>query len=143
MDEQKGVEKSHLLPSSTSSVQPGRASRSRSTLGRLVVFAISILATLVGIDNLLRFHQYTCGGNIGGIWDALDQIGIWDYTTTASSSDICPQADVLFPVRNKAVWDAFGSQLDTDDFKDKAIEWLGGAVRVKYVEPNNERFGYL
>ncbi|KAL5513065.1 hypothetical protein ACEPAH_3463 [Sanghuangporus vaninii] len=128
-DKEKGAN-THLFPSSVLFVQRERTSRRRIALGRAIWSCITLLGVLVGIDTLLRFHKYTCGGDIGGIWNALDRTGILDYTAPASTSGVCPQADILFPVRNKAVWDTFGAQIDTNDFKSKAIDWLGGAVRV-------------
>ncbi|KAL5531541.1 hypothetical protein ACEPAG_4418 [Sanghuangporus baumii] len=130
MDDKEGGAKTHLFDSSVLFVQRERTSRRRMALGRAIWSCITLLGALVGIDTLLRFHKYTCGGNVGGIWDALDRTGIIDYTAPASTSEVCPQADILFPVRNKVVWDAFGAQLDTNDFRSKAIDWLGGAVRV-------------
>ncbi|KAL5537035.1 hypothetical protein ACEPAF_858 [Sanghuangporus sanghuang] len=131
IDDKEDRANTHLFPSSVLLVQRERTSRRRMALGRAIWLCITLLGALVGIDTLLRFfHKYTCGGNIGGIWDALDRTGILDYTAPASTSEVCPQADILFPVRNKVVWDTFGAQLDTNDFKSKAIDWLGGAVRV-------------
>ena len=117
--------------SSTPSVQVGRVPQRRLALGRTAVF-IFTLGVLVGVGNLLRLHEHASDSVIGGIWNALDQIGILDFAIPSPASEVCPQADVLFPDRNKVVWDAFRAQLDTDGFKKKAIEWLGGAVRIRY-----------
>ena len=42
----------------------------------------------------------------------------------------CPQADVLVPQANGALWNSLGALYTSDDFKTRAVDWLGGAVRV-------------
>ena len=42
----------------------------------------------------------------------------------------CPQADVLVPRAHGALWNSLGVAYASDNFKNKAIDWLGGAVRV-------------
>jgi hypothetical protein len=45
---------------------------------------------------------------------------------------LCPQSQPLSPqgVLNKAFWDVVQAKLGTSFYQKKAIEWLGGAVRV-------------
>ncbi|EJD07407.1 carboxypeptidase S [Fomitiporia mediterranea MF3/22] len=116
------------LPSAASSAYDSDANRRRKNLGRAVLLCTGLVGLLVGFKGLLRLHGHVCGGNVNGIWDALDQTGILDISKQAQ--DLCPQADELSPVRNKAVWDAFNSQLSTDEFKTKAINWLSGSVKI-------------
>ena len=42
----------------------------------------------------------------------------------------CPQADVLVPQANGALWNSLGALYTSDDFKTRAVDWLGGAVRI-------------
>ena len=42
----------------------------------------------------------------------------------------CPQADVLVPQANGALWKSLGAVYASDNFKARAVDWLGGAVRV-------------
>ncbi|KAI0766929.1 carboxypeptidase S [Trametes elegans] len=48
----------------------------------------------------------------------------------ASAEAQCPQASVVVPEKNSALWKSLGNTFDSDTFKARAIEWLGGAVRV-------------
>ncbi|KII87435.1 hypothetical protein PLICRDRAFT_43075 [Plicaturopsis crispa FD-325 SS-3] len=43
---------------------------------------------------------------------------------------LCPQAAELAPVKNGDLWAKLGATYETKDFANKAVEWLGGAVRV-------------
>ncbi|KAH9039314.1 hypothetical protein EDB85DRAFT_2141253 [Lactarius pseudohatsudake] len=43
---------------------------------------------------------------------------------------ICPQADILYPDRNALLWDSLGKYFSQDAFTSRAVELLGGAVRV-------------
>lgn len=98
----------------------------------------TFFAFFLVIDGLLHFHKHVCGGSVDVVWDALDRVGMFDHTRFEFASNskskgvqaLCPQADELFPVKNKAVWEAFGKRLVTDEFKNKAIAWLSGAVRI-------------
>ncbi|KAI0629289.1 carboxypeptidase S [Trametes polyzona] len=42
----------------------------------------------------------------------------------------CPQATAVLPEKNSNLWTSLGKEFDTDKFKSRAVEWLGGAVRV-------------
>lgn len=44
--------------------------------------------------------------------------------------DLCPQATELVPQKNVKVWRSLGETFRTKDFKTRAVNWLGGAVRV-------------
>jgi len=44
--------------------------------------------------------------------------------------DSCPQADVLVPQANSILWNSLGAIYASDNFKTRAVDWLGGAVRV-------------
>ena len=43
---------------------------------------------------------------------------------------LCPQSDELVPVKNGAVWDAMDALLHTENFKETAVAWLSGAIKI-------------
>ncbi|KAL1729511.1 hypothetical protein EV714DRAFT_273565 [Schizophyllum commune] len=43
---------------------------------------------------------------------------------------LCPQADTLTPIRNAEVYSKLGEVLKKNETRARAIDWLGGAVRV-------------
>ena len=42
----------------------------------------------------------------------------------------CPQADVLVPQANGPLWNSLSAVYASDNFKVRAVNWLGGAVRI-------------
>ena len=46
---------------------------------------------------------------------------------------LCPQSDALYPESHAQLWDSLGRDFDEDAFTTRAVEWLGGAVRIPYV----------
>ncbi|KAG2113088.1 uncharacterized protein F5147DRAFT_682674 [Suillus discolor] len=44
--------------------------------------------------------------------------------------DLCPQVDELVPEKNGVIWESLQHVYSTDEFKTRAIDWLGGAVRI-------------
>ncbi|GBE86580.1 Carboxypeptidase S [Sparassis crispa] len=48
----------------------------------------------------------------------------------AELSALCPQVAPLIPVKNREVWESLGETIKTPDFLTRAVDWLGGAVRV-------------
>lgn len=54
----------------------------------------------------------------------------WNYAGHVAKEELCPQAEPLVPSKHKGLWDSVGSSYDSPEFKDKAVEWLGGAVRI-------------
>lgn len=42
----------------------------------------------------------------------------------------CPQTDPLHPERNGVLWESLSATFGTETFKNKAIDWLSGAVKV-------------
>lgn len=56
-----------------------------------------------------------------------------DYYLDASLSkhiEQCPQASVLVPDKNRAIWNNLSDAIGTDVFKVRAVDWLAGAVKV-------------
>ena len=47
-----------------------------------------------------------------------------------NDAKICPQADALYPDRHTSLWESLGKDFSQDAFTLRAVEWLGGAVRV-------------
>jgi Gly-Xaa carboxypeptidase len=47
-----------------------------------------------------------------------------------SSTTLCPQAPELVPQKNGKVWQHLSETFSTSDFKTRAIDWLGDAVRI-------------
>lgn len=45
----------------------------------------------------------------------------------------CPQLDALNPDRHAQLWESLGNDFDQDAFTKRAVDWLGGAVRIPYV----------
>jgi hypothetical protein len=57
---------------------------------------------------------------------AIHAVTQWYY----GDGDSCPQVDVLVPQANGALWNFLGAIYASNDFKTRAVDWLGGAVRV-------------
>ena len=50
-----------------------------------------------------------------------------------SVAKLCPQSDALYPESHAQLWDSLGRDFDEQAFTTRAVEWLGGAVRIPYV----------
>jgi len=46
---------------------------------------------------------------------------------------LCPQVKPITPTKHSAIWESFVERTATDEYKTRAIEWLGGAVRIPYA----------
>jgi hypothetical protein len=46
---------------------------------------------------------------------------------------LCPQSDALYPESHAQLWKSLGHDYDDGAFLTRAVEWLGGAVRIPYV----------
>jgi len=46
---------------------------------------------------------------------------------------LCPQAKPMTPIKHSAIWDTLVGKPATEEYKTRAIEWLSGAVRVRFV----------
>lgn len=49
------------------------------------------------------------------------------------ANGLCPQAKPVAPIKNSAIWDALAKRSTSDEYKERAIEWLSGAVRIPYA----------
>jgi len=48
-------------------------------------------------------------------------------------ADLCPQSNALCPGQHAQLWESLGREFDEEAFTTRAVEWLGGAVRILYV----------
>ena len=108
------VEKDGLLPS----VMPYNASSPRGSLSSLratVYFAIALACTCTALWTLdaLRFIHDSSLGSI------------------TAAADRCPQAPAVTPVKHAELWQSLNNTYNTKPFVSRAIEWLGGAIKVE------------
>ena len=47
-----------------------------------------------------------------------------------SAADLCPQPSALTPIEHAQLWQSLSGTYGTDAFVSRAIDWLGGAIRV-------------
>ncbi|KAG1908133.1 uncharacterized protein F5891DRAFT_1179654 [Suillus fuscotomentosus] len=50
--------------------------------------------------------------------------------TLENGVDLCPQVDELVPEKNGVIWESLQHVYSTEEFETRAIDWLGGAVRI-------------
>lgn len=55
--------------------------------------------------------------------------GDW-FVSDNASAPTCPQVDALTPQKNSDLWNELNDKISTSSFKQSAIDWLGGAVRI-------------
>ncbi|EMD39065.1 hypothetical protein CERSUDRAFT_112759 [Gelatoporia subvermispora B] len=53
-----------------------------------------------------------------------------DVSDNAELKALCPQAAPLLPQKNGALWEKLGETYGSEAFLTRAVDWLGGAVRV-------------
>jgi len=52
------------------------------------------------------------------------------YVSDKIPKSLCPQAAELVPTKNAQVWKDLTQTFGTNNFKTRAIDWLGDAVRI-------------
>ena len=52
------------------------------------------------------------------------------HKSSWTPSNNCPQADILIPEKNGQVWSELNVKIGSAAFKQTAIDWLAGAVRI-------------
>ncbi len=112
------MEKSDLLP-------PVTATNPISARKRLTA-AVRIRIVLLTFVAAVFLHIYARGCDLsfrGAVCD-------WNYAGRSAKEELCPQVDPLVPSKHKGLWDDVGASFDSLEFKDKAVAWLGGAVRI-------------
>lgn len=106
-----------LLPSTANNTASRKKGSCRAGLAvvKALLFGIGLWVCLhaVGVSSLPR-----C------LTDRLELEHHWE------AGDQCVQATALVPARNAELWNSLGDTYRTDAFKSRAVEWLGGAVRV-------------
>ncbi|KAI0251422.1 carboxypeptidase S [Lactifluus subvellereus] len=45
-------------------------------------------------------------------------------------ANLCPQSEVIYPNRHAQLWETLGNEYEQGAFTERAVEWLGGAVRI-------------
>lgn len=55
------------------------------------------------------------------------------FDTAPPPSNNCPQADVLIPEKNGEIWTELNDKIRSAAFKQTAIDWLAGAVRIPWA----------
>ena len=90
--------------------------------GVRIYFSLTLLSAL-GLSLFYLFarspHFGSCGSGI--------------TLAHGSSDEVCPQTTAVAPEKHRALLDALEGQYQTEGFKVKAYESLGGAIRVPYV----------
>lgn len=112
----RAPKKSSLLPTNFS--PDSEPSRRQPKLARFLKLAG--VAAAAGIVSMTFFTNHIVRSNSNTF-------------ITSGTANLCPQTDVLIPSTNYDLWTTVGKELSTDAFKDTAIDWLSGAIQVKYV----------
>ncbi|KAF9262223.1 carboxypeptidase S [Marasmius fiardii PR-910] len=55
---------------------------------------------------------------------------IFTFGRQGPDQHFCPQADVLIPAENRAIWEGLKDSYKTDEFRLRAVDWLAGAVKI-------------
>ena len=100
------------LPTSVEPVKLGSPSRSK-----------RIKALVVGL----------CLGLLGTGGFVLQSIAPGFAVSKPHPTALCPQVNPIAPAKHPAIWESLVERSTTDEYKTRAIEWLGGAVRVPYA----------
>lgn len=110
-------EKNDILPQTTV-LQP-------SAVRRNPKLKYGMLVGLLGVIGLLHIHRTGKGAGCH-FRDVLDG----GFDLKKPSAELCPQVGPLTPSKHRTLWEATGKTFDSGAFKSKAVQWLGGAVRV-------------
>ena len=100
------------LPTGVEPVKLGSPSRSKRTKALAIGLCLGLLGT---------------GGFV------LRSIAPGFAASKPHPTTLCPQVKPITPTKRSAIWESFVERSTTDEYKTRAIEWLGGAVRVPYV----------
>ena len=108
------IEKDGLLPS----VIPYNASSHRGSLSSLRGIALYIAIALA----------CTCAA----LWtlDAPQFISDSSLGSITAAADLCPQSPAVSPVKHAELWQSLNKTYGEEPFMSRAIDWLGGAIRV-------------
>ena len=48
-------------------------------------------------------------------------------------SDLCAQATAITPKKHVLIWESLLKEATTEEYKEKAVEWLSGAIQIECV----------
>lgn len=113
------MEKSDSLPPVGAANAPPTSRRGLSAVARIRIVLLTVVATI-----LIHIYARGCDLSFQGA------VCAWNYVGRSAKEDLCPQVEPLVPSKHKGLWDSVGASYDSPEFKDKAVAWLGGAVRV-------------
>ncbi|CDO73281.1 hypothetical protein BN946_scf185008.g43 [Trametes cinnabarina] len=108
-------EKAHQLPLPAYAQEQEPKRKTRCAGRTLVKGLVGVLAVLTVLHSFDIVDLRSCGANHG---------------VANPSADLCPQASAVVPEKNGELWKSLGKTFDSDAFKMRAVQWLGGAVRV-------------
>ena len=74
-----------------------------------------------------------CLGLLGTVGFVLRSIALGFAVSKPHPTALCPQVNPITPTKHSAIWESFVERTTTSEYKTRAIEWLGGAVRIPYV----------
>ena len=67
--------------------------------------------------------------NLLWLFDYIDPPA-FSFSDDAPVADMCPQPPSLTPSVHSELWQDLGRAYETEEFINRAVNWLGGAVRV-------------
>lgn len=74
---------------------------------------------------------------LGCMWTSIIALGLfdlpdsWDINSdTPNIADLCPQPSALLPSVHADLWQDLGKTFGTEEFAQRAVNWLGGAVQI-------------
>lgn len=56
-----------------------------------------------------------------------------DFLRAEPEVQLCPQAEALFPMRNRKIWEKMNDLLKSEAFEEEAVKCLAGSIRVAYA----------
>lgn len=92
-----------------------RTSTTKLSKAKAIAFKITLVTALVISASTYLVKRPLNGFPVGTLEDAVD---------------LCPQADEIVPEKNGVIWESLQQAYSTEKFKARAIDWLGGAVRI-------------
>ncbi|TBU60979.1 carboxypeptidase S [Dichomitus squalens] len=109
--------KEALLPSTVSDASPRKKGSCRAGL-------VVVKALLLGLSVWACLNALDLAPVPACMKDRLGHEREW------KADEQCPQATAVVPKKNVELWSSLGKTFDSDAFKARAVEWIGGAVRV-------------
>ncbi|KAG1881228.1 hypothetical protein F4604DRAFT_1678821 [Suillus subluteus] len=92
-----------------------RSSTTKLSKAKAIAFKITLVTALAISASTYFVKRPSNGFPVGTLDDGVD---------------LCPQADELVPEKNGVIWESLQLAYSTEEFKARAIDWLGGAVRI-------------